>query len=44
MCSVLVFVCVSVFLSDASASPVKSAEPHVVWDVDSGGPKEPCVR
>jgi len=37
---------VSVFLSVTIVSPAKTAEPikTVIWDVDLGGPKEPCIK
>ena len=34
----------SVSRSVTAVSPAKAAEMIVVRDVDSGGPKEPCIR
>jgi len=36
-------VCLSVCQSVTTVSAAKTAEP-IVWDEDSRGPKEPCIR
>jgi len=38
-------VCLSVCMLVTTVRPTKKAEPvNLWWVVDSGGPKEPCIR